>query len=156
MEQQRQAFIEAAWGPLLSLLRQDARQPVPPNLSSDKAARQAIKDKWSAANKALAEAQAQQVRAGPRQANGRSAAAWKTAMTDWLLHVCPGLLQGWAVPDAGLRYALKDAIGEARRTGLAMGCRFGHCKARCRAVLVLAQHAPATRSMPRCAPPPPP
>lgn len=80
VEQQQQAFIEAAWGPLLSLLRQDARHPVPPNLQSDKAARQGIKDKWTAVNKALGEAQAQ---------------------------------QGWAVPDAGLRFALKDAVGEA-------------------------------------------
>lgn len=62
VEQQQQAFIEAAWGPLLSLLRQDARHPVPPNLQSDKAARQGIKDKWTAVNKALGEAQAQQVR----------------------------------------------------------------------------------------------
>ncbi len=61
MEQQRQAFIEASWGPLLSLLRQDARQAVPANLAGDKAARQSIKDKWTSVNKALGEAQAQQV-----------------------------------------------------------------------------------------------
>ena len=73
VEQQRQAFIEAAWGPLLSLLRQDARQAVPPNLQSDKAARQGIKDKWTAVNKALGEAQAQQVRGwggGTRRGQG--------------------------------------------------------------------------------------
>ncbi|KAI7842350.1 hypothetical protein COHA_003990 [Chlorella ohadii] len=80
VEQQRQAFIEASWGPLLSLLRQDARQAVPANLAGDKAARQSIKDKWTSVNKALGEAQAQ---------------------------------QGWAVPDADLRFALKDAVGEA-------------------------------------------
>lgn len=53
--------MEAAWGPLLSLLRADAREALPPNLASDRAARQAVKDKWSAVNKALGEAQAQQV-----------------------------------------------------------------------------------------------
>lgn len=56
--------MDAAWGSLLALLRQDARQPLPPNLAGDKAARQAIKDKWTAVNKVLAEAQAQQVRCG--------------------------------------------------------------------------------------------
>lgn len=59
-EQQR-AYMEAAWGPLLALLRQDAAQPVPPNLSSDRAARQATKDKWAAVNKSLGEAAVQQV-----------------------------------------------------------------------------------------------
>lgn len=57
----QQQYVEAAWGGLLALLRQDAAQPLPPGLAGDKAARQAVKDKWAAVNKALAEAQAQQV-----------------------------------------------------------------------------------------------
>ncbi|KAL4444856.1 hypothetical protein ABPG77_003906 [Micractinium sp. CCAP 211/92] len=79
VEEQQRQYVEAAWGPLLQALRQDARQPVPPNLSTDKAARAAIKDKWGSVNKALAEA-AQQ--------------------------------QAWAVPDATLRHALRDAVSE--------------------------------------------
>lgn len=118
VEQQRQAFVEAAWGPLLALLRQDARQPVPANLAGDKAARQGIKDKWTAVNKAMGEAQAQQVRLG--------AAGWWASRVagGWSLHShnskqCVPLVptghhvQGWAVPDAGLRFALKDAVAEA-------------------------------------------
>ena len=61
VEEYQQQYVEAAWGSLLALLRQDARQPLPPNLAVDKAARQAVKDKWTAVNKVLAEAQAQQV-----------------------------------------------------------------------------------------------
>lgn len=130
MEQQRQAFVEASWGPLLALLRQDARQPVPANLGGDKAARQGIKDKWTAVNKAMGEAQAQQVRLG--------AAGWWASRVagGWSLHPhnskqCALLVptghhvQGWAVPDAGLRFALKDAVSEAsgEHRG-AMGCPY--------------------------------
>lgn len=61
VEEWQQQYVEHAWGPLLSLLRQDARQALPAGLAGDKAARQAIKDKWSAVNKAIAEVQGQQV-----------------------------------------------------------------------------------------------
>lgn len=64
MEEQQRQYVEAAWGPLLQLLRQDAAQRVPPNLAGDKAARAAIKDKWGAVNKALADAAQQQVGCG--------------------------------------------------------------------------------------------
>lgn len=80
MEELQASYVEAGWGPLLSLLRADARQPLPPNLGSDRAARQAVKDKWAAVNRALGEAAAQ---------------------------------AGWAAPDAGLRFALKDSLTEA-------------------------------------------
>lgn len=63
MEEHQRAYVEAAWGPLLALLRADARQPLPPNLGGDRSARQAVKDKWAAVNKALAEAEVQQARA---------------------------------------------------------------------------------------------
>ncbi|EFN57392.1 hypothetical protein CHLNCDRAFT_50911 [Chlorella variabilis] len=79
IEECQQQYVELAWGGLLSLLRQDARQGVPGGLAGDKAARQAVKDKWSAVNKMLAEAQGQ---------------------------------QSWAVPDAALRFALKDALSD--------------------------------------------
>ncbi|KAL4425956.1 hypothetical protein ABPG75_009972 [Micractinium tetrahymenae] len=65
VEEQQRQYTDAAWGPLLQMLRQDARQAVPPNLSADKAARAAIKDKWGAVNKALAEAAQQQAWAVP-------------------------------------------------------------------------------------------
>lgn len=78
-EEFQQAYIEAAWGSVLLLLRQDARQAVPANLAGDKAGRAAIKEKWTAVNRALAEATAE---------------------------------QAWAVPDAALRYAVRDAVSD--------------------------------------------
>ncbi len=65
----KQQYVEQAWGPLLALLRADARQAVPAGLAGDKAARQAVKDRWTAVNRALADAQAQQV--GRRVGGGR-------------------------------------------------------------------------------------
>ena len=70
IEECQQQYVELAWGGLLSLLRQDARQGVPGGLAGDKAARQAVKDKWSAVNKMLAEAQGQQVGGAGPEASG--------------------------------------------------------------------------------------
>lgn len=61
VEEQQRLYVDAAWGPLLQMLQQDARQPVPPNLVADKAARAAIKEKWGVVNRALAAAAQQQV-----------------------------------------------------------------------------------------------
>lgn len=64
VEAYQRQYMEAAWGPLLALLRLDARQPLPAGLAGDRSARQAVKDKWTAVNKTMGEAQAQQVRCG--------------------------------------------------------------------------------------------
>ncbi len=85
VEEQQRQYIESAWGTLLQALRQDARQPVPPNLSTDKAARAAIKDKWGSVNKALAEAAQQQVGCGLPGRGGRHAA--RHLSTSWAAHL---------------------------------------------------------------------
>lgn len=202
VEDLQRAYIDAAWGPLLALLRQDAAARLPPNLAGDKAARAAIKERWVAVNRALAEASAQQV----RQARGRAmegpggarepGRAWQAAFVVLCCfvpcrltrmpssespvheHMQPRALvscrpapyeQAWVVPDAALRFALKDAVGEAvlplfqaffdkyrtvAYTG--EGCC---CEGRCTGVGKVGSSAnPSCPARPRCPPscPPPP
>lgn len=93
VEEYQQQYVEAAWGSLLALLRQDARQPLPPNLAVDRAARQAVKDKWTAANKVLAEAQAQQVGGGGLAGGGLAARRRAGWLAGWL---ASGVMSGRA------------------------------------------------------------
>lgn len=74
------SYEELAASALLGILQADLRQPAPANVTSDKAARQACKDRWTAVNAAVLELLGQ---------------------------------AGWAVPDAALRYSIKDALADA-------------------------------------------
>jgi hypothetical protein len=96
------------------MLRADSRQAVPAGLAGDKAARQAIKDKWTAVNKALAEAQPQQVGLRRRMhAGGGGGKARPRPQCQAPLCLHPALhAQAWAVPDPALRFALRDALAE--------------------------------------------
>ena len=133
-EAQRQ-YVAQAWGALLDLLHQDARQsvaaPLPAALAGDKVQRQAIKDKWSAVNRVLTEAQAQQVGSPTLPCPPATCAGVLTEIcVEWpgsspqprteRLTECPALAaavpltltQGWCVPDTDLRDHLRDQLAE--------------------------------------------
>lgn len=64
VEQYQQQYLEQAWAPLVTLLQSDLRQPAPSAAQLERGGRQAVKDKWAAANKILEAVLAQQVRGG--------------------------------------------------------------------------------------------